>query len=364
MIIQSKDIQIVPIDKIIPNEKNRNRHPDLQIDRLAKIISINGFRNPLVVSNQSGKLVVGHGRLLAAKKLGMKTVPVIFQDFDSPELEYAHAIADNSLQTWSELDLSGINSDLGDLGPDFDIDLLGIKDFTIDVADKDPGCDEDEVPTPKEAKSVLGDIYILGNHRLMCGDSTSIDAVEKLMDGQKAELCFTSPPYADQREYNYGKELSTEFLATFIRAAYGKANYFVVNLGISRKDGKINSYWDDYIKEATNWGLKLLSWNVWDKLECGSIGNQTAMFGICHEWIFVFGKEIKELNRTIANKSAGYLANHNGNRQKDGTVKKQKDRIVGEFSQLKTVLQCTPQKARDEINHPARFPVEFPQAYI
>jgi DNA modification methylase len=111
--------------------------------------------------------------------------------------------------------------------------------------------------------------------------------------------------------------------------------------------------------------LKLLSWNVWDKGEAGSIGNQTAMFAITHEWIFVFGKQKKELNRTVPNKSAGSLANHTGNRQADGTIKKsEKEKIIGEYSQLKTVYPVTAQKARDDIDHPARFPVEFPLGYI
>jgi hypothetical protein len=133
--IRSKDIKIVPIEQIIPNEKNRNKHSNEQIERLAKIIEFQGFRTPVIISNQSGLLVSGHGRLLAAKKIGLKELPVTYQDFDSTDQEYAAMVSENSIASWAELDLSGINADLGELGPDFDIDLLGLKNFHIEPAE-------------------------------------------------------------------------------------------------------------------------------------------------------------------------------------------------------------------------------------
>lgn len=355
----------VDVDVLSDNPKNRNHHPDDQIDRLAELIKYQGWRVPIIVSNQTGLIMAGHGRVMAAKKLGMKNVPVSYQDFETEEQAYAFLISDNSIASWAELDLSKIQMDVKGLSTDFKIEMLGLRNPLVEPEVVAPGCDQDEVPeVPKETICKLSDIWILGNHRLMCGDSTSIDAVENLMNGENAELCFTSPPYADQREYNGEKELSTQHLATFIRASCHLCKYYAINLGLSRKEGQLNTYWDDYITEARSSNLLFLSWNVWDKGECGSIGNQTAMFGISHEWIFVFGPNKKELNRTVENKSAGELANHNGNRQKDGTVKKQKDRIIGQYSQLKTIYQCTAQKARDEIDHPARFPVGFPEGYI
>lgn len=132
MQIRSKEITLVKCSELKPNPKNRNIHSKDQIDRLAEIIKYQGFRNPITVSNQSGFIVAGHGRLEAAKQLGIEAVPVIYQDFESEEQEYAAQVSDNAIASWAELDLSGINADLGDLGPDFDIDLLGIKNFFID----------------------------------------------------------------------------------------------------------------------------------------------------------------------------------------------------------------------------------------
>lgn len=192
----SKDIRIVPISEIRPNEKNRNVHSAEQIAHLVKQYKYQGFRNPIIVSNRSGLLVAGHGRLEAARKAGLTELPVIFQDFADEAQEYAYAVADNATAAWAELDLSGIGGDIPGLGPDFDIDLLGIKDFDLAALNKlEPQCDEDEVPEQVEPRTKLGDIYTLGRHRLVCGDSTSIDALEKLMAGELADLWLTDPPY-------------------------------------------------------------------------------------------------------------------------------------------------------------------------
>lgn len=186
---------MVAVKDLRPHPKNRNKHPQEQIDRFCKILKEQGIRRPVRISKLSGYITAGHGLLLAAKKLKLKELPCDFQDYKDESQEYADIQADNALASWAELDFSGINADIGDFGPDFDIDLLGIKNFSIDVSDKDPQCDEDEVPEKVDPKTRLGDIYTLGDHRLMCGDSTSIDAVEKLMDGTKADMVFTDPPY-------------------------------------------------------------------------------------------------------------------------------------------------------------------------
>ena len=214
--IKSDSIVMVDIDAIRQHPKNRNTHPQDQIDRLANVIAYQGFRDPLIVSKRSGLLISGHGRVMAAKQLGMTQIPVTMQDFEDDAQEYAALVSENAVASWAELDLSGINTDLGDLGPDFDVDLLGIKGFEIEVADKVLG-DEDDVPeVPVEPKTRLGDIYQLGAHRLMCGDSTSIVAVEKLMGGENADMGFCDPPYNLGFEYNeYDDNKSSEEYSEF-----------------------------------------------------------------------------------------------------------------------------------------------------
>lgn len=177
--------------------KNRNKHSDEQVERLAKLYGYHGVRHPIIVSSLSGCIVAGHGRKLAAIKAGIKEMPVVFQSFADEVAEYAFIQADNAIASWADLDLAGINADLGDLGPDFDLEMLGIEDFTLDIAEKlEPGCDEDDVPDARsEPKVVRGEVYILGNHRLMCGDSTVQTDYDKLMIGQKPLLMVTDPPY-------------------------------------------------------------------------------------------------------------------------------------------------------------------------
>jgi hypothetical protein len=132
--------QLVPISELRSHPKNRNKHPPKQITRLAKVLEYQGFRYPVKVSRLSGYVTSGHGRIEAARKNGWTEVPVNYQDYESEEQEYADVQADNAIASWAELDLSGINDDLKDLGPDFDIDLLGIENFKLD-AEGDGGGD-------------------------------------------------------------------------------------------------------------------------------------------------------------------------------------------------------------------------------
>lgn len=195
VVIQSKEIKLVDIENLIPNPKNNNRHSVEQLERLAKIIKRQGFRVPIEVSNQSGFVVCGHARLEIAKTLGMKQVPVIYQDFETPAIEYAHLTAENEIARWAELDRQAVYNELENLEIE-DIDLLGIEDFEAPTIEElEPQTDEDEVPEVEHAITRRGDIWLLGNHRLMCGDSTMIDDVEKLMKGDNPDFIHTDPPY-------------------------------------------------------------------------------------------------------------------------------------------------------------------------
>ncbi len=186
-------IEWVEIGKLSPHPKNPNTHSATQIKRLVELIRYQGWRHPIIVSNRSGHVVAGHGRLLAAKEMKLEKVPVHYQEFQSGEQEYAFIVSDNAIASWAELDLAAINLEVPGLGPDFDIDLLGIDGFEIDVADRG---DEDDVPdVPIEAVSRLGDLYQLGSHRLLCGDSTDSAQVSRLMAGERADMVYSDPPY-------------------------------------------------------------------------------------------------------------------------------------------------------------------------
>lgn len=189
------------VTSLIPYINNSRKHSDEQVAQIAASIKEFGWTNPILIDGDNG-LIAGHGRLLAARKLGMDKVPVIELAHLSEIQKKALIIADNKLALNSDWDNELLTIELKDLiDQDFDVTLLGFDsteiDALINVIDGTDGLtDEDAVPeVPVNPITVLGDVWLLGNHRVMCGDSTSIDAVDKLMDGQKADMIFTDPPY-------------------------------------------------------------------------------------------------------------------------------------------------------------------------
>jgi hypothetical protein len=136
MKIHCKYDALIDIKSLTPFKQNRNNHTDDQIERLARLLQYQGIRAPIVVDARDNTTIAkGHGTLLAIKKNGWESAPVVYQQFESDEQFYAYVQSDNAIQSWAELDLSGINADIGDLGPDFPVDLLGIKDFVIEPAE-------------------------------------------------------------------------------------------------------------------------------------------------------------------------------------------------------------------------------------
>lgn len=190
----------VETKKLIPYAKNSRTHSDEQIAQVMASIKEFGFTNPILIDAEN-VIIAGHGRLLAAQRLGIEKVPCICLDDLSEAQKKAYVIADNKLALnagWDDELLKLEIDELRDLK--FDVDLLGFSDEELAgliIPEEIEGLtDEDAVPeVPEVPVTVEGDVWILGNHRLMCGDSTSIDAVEKLMDGAKADMVFTDPPY-------------------------------------------------------------------------------------------------------------------------------------------------------------------------
>jgi site-specific DNA-methyltransferase (adenine-specific) len=192
-------IQEVAVEALIPYAKNSRTHSDAQVAQIAASIKEFGWTNPILIDGTKG-IIAGHGRLMAARKLGYDKVPVIQLKDMTESQKKAYVIADNQLAMNAGWDIDLLKIEVADLQEDgFDLELLGFDnkmlDSLLEPEVKDGLTDEDAVPElPKEPKTKLGDIYILGEHRLMCGDSTSIDAVEKLTDGL-VDILVTDPPY-------------------------------------------------------------------------------------------------------------------------------------------------------------------------
>ena len=188
------------VTELIPYVKNSRTHSDEQVAQIAASIKEFGWTNPILIDGDNG-IIAGHGRLMAARKLGHKEVPTIELKDLTDTQKKAYIIADNRLALNAGWDNEMLTIELNDLLADgFALDILGFDPKEI-AALLDPEVvegltDEDAVPdVPEEPKTRLGDIYQLGRHRVMCGDSTSLSDVDTLMDGNKVDMVFTDPPY-------------------------------------------------------------------------------------------------------------------------------------------------------------------------
>ena len=302
-------------------------------------------------------------------------------DIDSAEgrkLAYLDNLTTQVNLTWDQTELQAVQADVEGFDiADFGFDIEDLPQVTFPTAGQGEGKTETQTEVKEddfdpdahyETKVKAGEVWQLGEHRLMCGDSTDADAVAKLMNGERADLLFTSPPYSDMRAYNGGKDLSVVSLAKFIPTYEPYAEYQCVNLGLQVKDGEIVQYWDAYIASAKDCGYKLMGWNVWDKLTTGAISNQVDFITPTrHEWLFVFGKAFKEINRTWEKKPESIV--------KGDVVKKIRGNgddfhssTTGDHSQpykkMESVLSITSEHGEIRSEHPAVFPVRLPAEYI
>ena len=194
------NIHDIPLEKLIPYARNSRTHSDAQVAQIAASIREFGFTNPVLIDEQDG-IIAGHGRVLAARKLDMDAVPCIRLSHLTETQKRAYVIADNRLALNAGWDAEMLALELGDLSSaGFGLELLGFDAAELEALlapEPTEGLtDEDEVPEPPtDPVTQPGDVWLLGRHRLMCGDSTSIDAVQRLMDGRKANMVFTDPPY-------------------------------------------------------------------------------------------------------------------------------------------------------------------------
>jgi len=366
------------VKDLIPYDKNPRKN-DEAVKYVKASIEQFGFKVPIVIDAQD-VIVAGHTRLKAAKELGMEEVPCIVADDLNEEQIKAFRLADNKTGEAAEWDYGLLQGEI-DMLADFDLTQFGFDEAAViddeqvfdDNFDTAGALSEIETPITKR-----GNVWRLGPHRLMCGDSTKSNDIEVLMDGALSRLLFTSPPYSDMREYNGEKDLDVCNLKSFITRYNRYCTIQAVNLGIQRKDKAIIRYWDEYIKEAEGSGLKLLAWNVWDKLMCGSVGQQSAMIPIRHEWIFVFGADAVEINKTWQKKQ-GSINNGRSTRmvrQADGSMKASSKGVTsGRFKQMESVIKYEETGLESvtegfaelgdiRSEHPATFPVFLPAEYI
>ena len=294
-------IEYMALDKLKPYDKNARKHQEADLSTIKASISEFGMSDPIGVWGKDNVIVEGHGRYLACKELGIEQVPVIHLDHLTDEQRRAYALAHNKTAEMSEWDFDLLGDELADI---LDIDM---SDFGFDLSEdeeEETEVIEDEIPEEVESIAKQGDIWQLGRHRLMCGDSTSIDDVEKLMDGNKADMVFTDPPYGIDysggrsqvvRDKEYGKlkndDLQGEELGNLICNVFNfnkkEADVYICVSPIMQKP------FLDYIEQQ---GKGLNAVIVWDKKQAGL--GYMAYRRQCEFILFIKGKPFKKGDAT------------------------------------------------------------------
>lgn len=193
-------LERIPVDALVPYARNSRTHSDAQIEQIAASIREFGFTNPVLV-DEAGGIIAGHGRVMAARLLGMAEVPCLRLSHLSEQQKRAYVIADNKLALNAGWDDDMLRAEIEALRvADYDLDLLGfrtdeIADLFAAVAEENTRDPEDAPPLEETAVSKPGDVWILGPHRVLCGSSLEISAWDALMAGEHADICWTDPPY-------------------------------------------------------------------------------------------------------------------------------------------------------------------------
>lgn len=277
------------IDTLLPYARNSRTHSEDQVAQIAASIKEFGFNNPVLIA-PDGEIIAGHGRVQAARKLGLEEVPCVTLDHLTDNQRRAYVIADNKLALNAGWDEEMLKTEIELLlDNDFDTDLLGFSEDEIAglLAEVTEGeTDPDDVPElPEEPVTRLGDVWLLGKHRLMCGDSTSVDAVEKLMDGDKANMVFTDPPYALFGNSTGTTVADDKMIRPFFRDI-GRSIFFAAKKGAHFYSCLDWKSWAAVMESYLNAGLTIKNMIVWDKGH-GALGqayrsqHELIMFGIC-----------------------------------------------------------------------------------
>ncbi len=381
------NVEYRKVEALIPYARNPRTHNDEQVAKIAASIVEYGWTNPVLVDGDNG-IIAGHGRLAAAHKLGLTEVPVIELAHLSPTQKRAYVISDNRLALdagWDDAMLALELAELSEAG--FDLALTGFEDDEIEAlladelgdgdGDQEQDADEpdaaDDVPdTPTTPVSRSGDVWALGQHRLICGDAADPSVIASLMRGEQAKLCFTSPPYGNQRDYASGGITDWDGLmrGVFGNVPMAEDAQVLVNLGLIHRDNEVIPYWDGWLGWMRTQGWRRFAWYVWDQGP-GMPGDWQGRLAPSFEFVFHFNRQNRKPNKIVPCKHAG----QDSHLRADGssTAMRGKDGEVGGWTHAgqptqdkripDSVIRVMRHKGKigQDIDHPAVFPVALPE---
>lgn len=344
---------------------------DPEYERLKKSIQAFDYIDPIIVNRRTARIVGGHQRYKILRELGYTEAVVSVVDLDETQEKALNVALNKTGGTWDEEALASLLEELT-----ASLDDIEVTGFSADEAadllaqfetlpQEDPDAELPEVPS--EPITQPGDLWQLGRHRLLCGDSTNAEDIARLMDGRQADGCFTSPPYLAQRTYDghMASDWYALVLEVFTVAPLAPEAQVFVNLGLVHRDGRVIRYWDPFLAYMEEHEWPLFGWYVWDKLD-GMPGDWNGRLAPAHEWIFHFTRRPLRALKTVESKRAGERPGRT-QRNADGTLK----RFTGEGKAIQShkipdsVVRVGPQKPDPLINkHPAPFPVALPRVFL
>jgi DNA modification methylase len=364
-----KELRRVPGSQLAPNPKNWRTHPASQLDALRGVLAEVGFAGAHLareLADGSLQLIDGHAR---AEIVGDAVVPVLVTDLTEQE-------ADKILATFDPIGaMAGADKGkLADLmesvrfdSPALEAMLDSLKVDNGILADR-AEVQEDEIPeSPAEPITKPGDLWILGEHRILCGDSTKAEDVARLMNGERADLCFTSPPYGQQRAYTkefqeHENDWFTLMAGVFANLPMAEAGQVLVNLGLIHREGEWVPYWDPWIEWMRAQGWRRFGWYVWDQ-GFGLPGNWNGRLAPSHEYVFHFNRQPIEPGKWIKKQPENIKPRNKGEstmRGKDGKTKAFTNPAAsGQPTKIPdSIIRVGRQVGSD--GHPAQFPVGLP----
>ena len=369
------EIQYLPPSSIHLNQGNPRLIKNAAFKNLVKSLkdcpSLFDAR-PCICSDRTGQLIVvgGNMRLRAAIELKYETVPVIVMSGLTEDQEKEIAIKDNG--GFGQWDFTVLADAWGDLPlVEWGVDLP--EDW---LTGKNPAAKENEFDAEAEAEAIkdpvtkMGDVWLLDRHRVMCGDSTKKEDVERLMDGKKTELCFTSPPYGQQRDYGVGKVSDWDVLmhGVFSNLPMSEDGQVLVNLGLIHRDGEWIPYWQEWIEWMRSTGWRRFGWYVWDQ-GSGLPGDWNGRLGPSHEFVFHFNKKsvypVKWVDKLPESIEIGHGTGMRGKNGKTPGKISSPEKSLQPTKIPDSVIRVMRHKGRGiEIEHPAVFPVKLPEFFI
>jgi DNA modification methylase len=373
-----KEFRRVPAHELQPHPKNWRTHPVAQQDALRGVLAEVGIAGAVLARETAeGGLMLIDGHL-RTDVMHDQEIPVLVLDVDEAEADKLLATID-PLAAMAEADAGKLDELLREI----DTGSEALQEMLSKLAEEAGVLDglnateivEDEVPEPPvDPVTKPGDLWLLGDHRVLCGDSMKAEDVERLMAGAKADLCFTSPPYGQQRDYTKeGKEKCQDWdglmRGVFANLPMAEAGQVLVNLGMIHRDGEWLPYWDGWIAWMREQGWRRFGWYVWDQGN-GLPGDWSGRLAPSHEFIWHFNRQAVKPQHCVP-KQADSIRDRTGDAvMRNGAEKTQ--RATSGKASLNThkipdsVLRVQRQCGKIETGdyHPAVFPVAFPRAVL